>query len=152
LKRYYIGKFLGARRIEQLVLEVDNEDYQAMLIKLFRNEKKHVFMIETLLNNRGLPLPRAGWRRTRYWRPVLKQLTTPEEHLAIAYHITVEMHKRTEALVNSRFGGADIKSVFKRIQRDEETAISVFRLCTTSEALIKTTEIHKRGLDKLYGN
>ena len=152
LKRLFIGKFLGARRLEQLILEVDNDDYRELLIKVFRNEKKHLLLIEGLLANRGIPLPRAGWRKTRYWRPVLKAVNSVEEHFAIAYYITVEINKRTLAVETSKYTPPDIRVVFNTISADERQAISVFKLVTSTAALIAMKEVHQRGIDKLHGN
>jgi hypothetical protein len=149
LKRYYIGKFLGARRLEQIVGDIDNDDYKTMAIQVFRNEKKHVVMIEQLLSNRGLPLPRAGWRKTRYWRVVKREMSSIEQQFAIAHYITRELQERSEAIISSKFVPNDIKVVFQKILKDERKAAEVYRLCSSQDSLLKMKSVHDRGISLL---
>lgn len=148
LQRQYVGEALAANRIQRLANVVEGR-FQGVLMKIARDELMHCEWVQGLLETRGIDLPEVTLDNTRYWEPILENLRNFDEIAGAGHHAETMRLVRIRALAADKDIAVDIRQVFTNILPDEEMHAKAFEAMSTPEAIARTQQLHKAGLEVL---
>ena len=149
LQRQYVGEALAAHRIAKLADTQRGTKFEAVLMKIARDELMHCEWVQSLLITRGIDLPDVTIEDTRYWEPILGQLHEFDEIAAAGHHAEAMRLVRIKALADDPEIDTDIRQVFTNILPDEDFHAKAFKAMSTPDALASTQPLHQRGLEIL---
>jgi rubrerythrin len=148
LERQYVGEALAADRIKALA-DITTGQHKAALEHIASDEAKHSGWVAELLTARGIKLPTPSYDGTRYWAPILSNLTTFAELMGAGHHAETMRLVRIIALAADEEIDADIREVFARILPDEERHARLFAAMSDASAIAATKDLHQKGLEAL---
>ena len=145
LERQYIGEELAARRLEELCTHPDLTDKQRPIItRIAEEERLHSKWIAKLLPS----LPEVSYDEDRYWSEVKLSELSLDELLAAGHHAEEMRLERIQAVVDSTLPD-NIREVFAKILPMEKFHAKAFGSLASEEALAKTEENHRAGMQAL---
>lgn len=150
LSRQYVGECLAAERIAALAdTQRENLTRFNVLKKVAFDEMKHAAWVKRLMDVRQLPIPRVSLDETRYWEPILKNVTSFSEVCALGHHAEAMRLIRIELIKDDPRFDDDIREAFARIYKDEQMHVKAFKALTTDDDIVKTAHLHQAGLNAL---
>ncbi len=153
LHKQYRGEVTAGYRVRKFAEQYTDKDSREFKIlnMIGQQEETHASWIKDIMDARGINVDASDIvnAEKRYWSATLPGIKDFVTGSAVAAHAEGMRLDRIRAISYDEDAPEDIRSVFKKILKDETWHESAFRSLSTPEALAETEGNHKLGLEAL---
>lgn len=149
LIKQYRGEVTAASRIESFAEKYATSSRDKKILKVIAGqEKTHANWVLDLLKSRNIK-PDIEHAEDRYWKETLPEIESFETGAAVGAHAEAMRLDRIKAICEDELAPVDVRSVFKKILRDELFHERAFRNMAGVEAMLATENAHNKGKELL---